>query len=117
MVTTSAERAEQAFQVARQRAWFNTLRSRIFRWPRAMLSLGDVRRHITLRGQHELGSRAVPLAHIIGSEGRAGDFDRHFLLLSPGLAVTWQYRVCNFRKHTLSPTHLMCKAFSHLLDG
>jgi len=86
----SVEQAEQAFQVARRRAWRNWLRGLLLRWPREMLSLGEVRRRITLRGQRDLGVRSVPLTSIIGSEGRAGDFDRHFLPLETVVPARWK---------------------------
>lgn len=86
----SVEKAEAAFQAARRRAWLNWVRSRLVRWPRGMLSLGEVRRHISPRGQRDLGNRAVPLAHIIGSGGRAGDFDRHFLPLDTVAPARWK---------------------------
>jgi len=86
----SVEKAEAAFQVARRRAWLNWVRSRLLRRPREMLSLGEVRRHISLCGQRDLGNRTVPLAHIIGSEGRASGFDRHFLPLDTIAPARWK---------------------------
>jgi hypothetical protein len=66
------------FQRARRRALFAHLRAIINQAPNELLSLEDVRARLHIRGQHHLGHRAVPLSHIVGSEGRYADFDRHF---------------------------------------
>jgi hypothetical protein len=54
-----------------------------------MFSLEDVRTRLNVRGQRWLGHQTVPLDHIIGSEGRYGDFDRRFLPRSNALKGRW----------------------------
>jgi hypothetical protein len=66
------------FHRARRKAFFAQLLAVINRAPNELLSLDDVRARLHVRGQHHLGHRSVPLDHIVGSEGRYADFDRHF---------------------------------------
>lgn len=47
--------------------------------PRTLLPFEEVRSRLNIRGQHDRGLQVVPLANIIGSEGRYTDFDRSFL--------------------------------------
>lgn len=66
------------FNRARRKAFFAQLQALLNRRPNELLSLEEVRARLNVRGQHYLGLRAVPLDHIVGSEGRYADFDRTF---------------------------------------
>ena len=66
------------FEDARRREWLAALRDAVSRSPHELLALEEVRNRLQIRGQRHLGHMTVPLDHIIGSEGRYGDFDRHF---------------------------------------
>ena len=52
--------------------------SRLSRSRIELLSYDDVRKHHSIKGQHELGVRIVPIDQIVGSMGRCRDFDRAF---------------------------------------
>jgi len=39
---------------------------------------------------HYLGTRVVPLSRVVGTENRAGDFDRHFRPLNSNTQERWQ---------------------------
>jgi hypothetical protein len=83
-------RASRAnFQEARRKALLAALRDLLHGHPNEMLSLADVRARLNVRGQRYLGHHAVPIDHIIGSEGRYSDFDRHFLPRSNKLGERW----------------------------
>jgi hypothetical protein len=85
-----AIRAAQAhFEEARRRAWLGALLDTFTRRPNAMLSFDEVRARLNVRGQRYLGHQAVPLDHIIGSEGRYSDFDRRFMPRSNKLKQRW----------------------------
>jgi hypothetical protein len=66
------------FHRARRRAFFSHLLALVTREARELLSFDEVRARLHVRGQHYLGHQTVPLDHIVGSEGRYADFDRHF---------------------------------------
>jgi len=60
--------------IAKWRDWL----SRFTRRCNDLLVLDQIRPRLTRRGQHALGLQIVPLNNIVGSEGRAHDFDRAF---------------------------------------
>lgn len=66
------------FTRARRRALFGQLRALIHRSDNELLPFEEVRARLNVRGQRHLGNRAIPLAQIVGSEGRYVDFDRQF---------------------------------------
>jgi hypothetical protein len=66
------------FSRARRKAFFAQLQALVNRQSNELLSLEEVRARLNVRGQHYLGTQTVPLEHIVGSEGRYADFDRHF---------------------------------------
>src|SRR5262245_2161238 len=90
MNSLSSERMAQVhFQEARRKALVAALSDLLRGQPAEMLSLADVRARLNVRGQRYLGQHAVPIDHIIGSEGRYGDFDRRFLPRSNKLLERW----------------------------
>jgi hypothetical protein len=54
-----------------------------------LLSLGDVRSLLKPASEHYKGMRAVPLAKIVGSEGRSNDFNKAFLPRHDKLMHRW----------------------------
>ena len=66
------------FNRARRKAFLAQLLGIVNRSSNELLSLEEVRARLNVRGQHYLGHQTVPLDHIVGSEGRYSDFDRHF---------------------------------------
>lgn len=77
------------FEEARRREWISALRDALSRAPHELLALEEVRNRLQIRGQRHLGLMTVPLDKIIGSEGRYGDFDRHFLPRSDHIRDRW----------------------------
>jgi hypothetical protein len=77
------------FRDARRKALLTELLDALRRQPSNMLSLDDVRARLNVRGQRWLGHQVVSVDHIIGSEGRYGDFDRQFLPRSDKLKERW----------------------------
>lgn len=72
------EIAQEDFYRARRKALFAQLLALLTRTPNELLSFEQVRAHLNVRGQHYLGHQTVPIAQIVGSEGRYNDFDRQF---------------------------------------
>ncbi len=77
------------FNDARRKAFLTQLLDILRRRPNSSISFEDVRTRINVRGQRWIGHQTVPLANIIGSEGRYGDFDRQFLPRSDALRDRW----------------------------
>lgn len=71
--------ARTHFDAARRLEWIAAMVDSLRHAPHDLLSFEEVRQRLQIRGQHALGIQTVPIDHIIGSEGRYGDFDRHFL--------------------------------------
>jgi hypothetical protein len=66
------------FNRARRKAFFAQLLSLINRESNQLVPFEEVRARLNVRGQHYLGNQTVPLANIVGSEGRYADFNRQF---------------------------------------
>jgi hypothetical protein len=66
------------FSRARRKALFGQLLALITRSSNDLLPFDEVRARLNIRGQHSLGLQTVPVAQIVGSEGRYADFDRQF---------------------------------------
>jgi hypothetical protein len=71
--------ADNQFRDARSKALVAGLLDLLRRQSHEMLAFSDVRACLNIRGQRARGRQMVPVAHIIGSEGRYHDFDRRFL--------------------------------------
>jgi hypothetical protein len=77
------------FRDARNKALVEGLLDLLRQQPREMLSFADVRVSLNVRGQRSLGHQAIPVANIIGSEGRYHDFDRRFLPRNDAVQRRW----------------------------
>ncbi|MBS1967648.1 MAG: DUF4032 domain-containing protein [Chloroflexi bacterium SZAS-1] len=77
------------FADARRKAFLKELFDTLRRRSTSPISLDDVRSRINVRGQRWLGHQTVPLANIVGSEGRYSDFDRQFLPRTDALRDRW----------------------------
>ncbi len=86
---TTMRNAQHHFQEARRKALLSALAALLRGQSSEMLSLEDVRARLNVRGQRYLGLQTVLLSHIVGSEGRYEDFDRHFLPRSDTLKQRW----------------------------
>jgi hypothetical protein len=83
------EAAARRFEEAHRKALITALMDAIRGRSEEMLSFDEVRARLNVRGQRSIGHQVVPLDHIVGSEGRYGDFDRRFLPRSRALKARW----------------------------
>ncbi|MFV9504468.1 MAG: hypothetical protein AB4911_07865 [Oscillochloridaceae bacterium umkhey_bin13] len=66
------------FNRARRKALLGQLLALVTRDSNELLAFEEVKARLNIRGQRYLGHQTVPVDHIVGSEGRYADFDRHF---------------------------------------
>lgn len=78
MMTMTNRLALQDFENARQQVFWRDLLSLLTREANYPLSLNQIRCCLPLKQQHYRGLQIVSLNQIVGSEGRANDFDRAF---------------------------------------
>lgn len=78
------------FAEARRRALLALIRDTLRRQQRELLPYSAVASRFLIRGQIARGIRLVPLAQIIGSQGRYEDFDRSFLPRNERTAERWK---------------------------
>ncbi len=78
------------FDAARRTALIRELLKPLRREPRDLLSFDDVRQQLRLRHLVDRGIEDVPLDKIVGSLGRADEFDREFLPRREALRDRWQ---------------------------
>jgi len=71
--------AQEDFQRARSKAFWNRIVGWLMGEQTDLLPLDAVKAHLPVQGQHDLGLQAVPIRQIVGSESRYRDFDRAFL--------------------------------------
>lgn len=84
--TTAAKLQFQAAHAgARRDALIDGLSGR----PAAMPTLDEARGQARVSGRRHLGLRTIPLAQIVGSEGRSSDFDRRFQPRAAHLEERW----------------------------
>jgi hypothetical protein len=77
------------FKRARRQAFLARLLSRLNHESNDLLPLNEVRLRLHSRGQHYRGLQTVPVAAIVGSEGRYEDFNRQFLPRAAALKDRW----------------------------
>lgn len=75
---------------ARYTAVIQALVDMMARRSRDLVPLDEVRLRLPMRSSHYRGLQAVPLTHIVGSQGRYTDFDRYFLPRQAHLRERWQ---------------------------
>lgn len=85
-----ANEIDENFRRARRQAFFARLMSIMNGTPNDLLPFNEVRSRLRVRGQHYRGLYTVPVAQIVGSEGRYSDFDRGFSPLRGSLKSRWQ---------------------------
>ncbi len=92
---------------ARQQAFLRAIKDRLRRDPRGLLPFSEVRARLAVRGQHDRGIQLVPLANIVGSQGRYLDFDRSFLPLTGVTVQRWKHvRRAHYHSMELPPVEL-----------
>lgn len=77
------------FARARRKAFLSRLLAFLRHQPNELLPFSEVRARLNVRGQQDCGMQTVPLARIVGSEGRYSDFDRGFLPLRQKTRDRW----------------------------
>lgn len=70
--------AQETFINARKQGAWHSLKNRLLRKPNRLESYAEVTARGQLSQQHELGTQPVEIKQIVGSMGRADDFDRQF---------------------------------------
>ncbi len=78
------------FDAARRAALIRELLTPLRKEPRELLSFDEVRQQLRLRHLVDRGLRDVPLDQIVGSLGRADEFDREFLPKREALRERWE---------------------------
>lgn len=78
------------FDAARRAALIRELLKPLHRQPRELLSFDEIRRQLQLRHLVDRGLQDVQLDQIVGSLGRADEFDREFLPRREALRERWQ---------------------------
>lgn len=71
--------ARSDFESARRKNFWRSIASWITHSSNELLPYSEVRKHIPMGGQRDIGLRQIPLDQIVGSVGRYRDFDRAFL--------------------------------------
>ena len=85
-----ALQARDDFKLARMRAMLNRLLSTLVGRPGCLRSFSKAQEATTVRGLRDRGVREVPLASIVGSVGRARDFDSKFNPLRSNTRARWE---------------------------
>jgi hypothetical protein len=94
-------------RAVRKAAWRDRI-SWLTRKCNDLLSFEQIRRCLSLKGQHPLGLQIVALDKIVGSEGRAHDFDRAFFPRSAHTQQRWiGIAQANYAQVPLPPVDLV----------
>jgi hypothetical protein len=100
--------ALKLYRRARSRGILDWVRSVLAGGPSHLLDLGGVLATCTVRNRCDLGTQAVPIDRIVGSEGRGKDFDASFRPLRAHNQARW-VRVAEamYMGVPLPPVHLI----------
>lgn len=79
------------FDAARRTALIRELLKTLRKEPRELMSFDAIRRQLQLRHLTDRGLQNVPLDQIVGSLGRADEFDREFLPRREALRERWEH--------------------------
>ena len=74
----SKANAHEQFARLHRQAFWRGLWSRLTRQPHSLLALDAVRKHYYIHAPIPAGICTVPIADVVGTEGRAADFDANF---------------------------------------
>ena len=83
-------RYDPDYSAARTKAFFNRVLARLAGRPNRLLSFGEVKDKLNLRGSAYRGLQTVPVKAIIGSVDRYRDFDSAFLPTQTHTADRWK---------------------------
>lgn len=88
-LTMAHTMAQNDFDIARSKAFWHRLLSLLVRKPNRLLSFSDLSKYRAITGQRSLGLKTVAVDRIVGSVGRAQDFDRDFLPRNENTQHRW----------------------------
>ncbi len=86
---TLANMAFNDFEKAQSKAFWRKWLYRLTGKPSHLPSLEDIMRCRAITGQRSLGTMTVAINHIVGSVGRAQDFDRDFMPRNENTLERW----------------------------
>ncbi|MGA2141772.1 MAG: transcriptional regulator [Brevinematales bacterium] len=92
----------EAFDRARNKAFFREILNKIFRKRNALFRFDEVKSMLSPEGMSYMGLQTIPINKIMGSEGRYSDFDINFLPLKDNNRGRWQ----NIELANLKDLHL-----------
>ena len=107
-------RADNDFSQARQKAFWDEIRSFISRRSNRLLPFDEVKSKLEVCFTKDLGIQTIPIDSIVGSEGRYHSFTRHFLPLDDNLRDRWKkVNEAHYAKQSLPPIELykVCDAY------
>ncbi len=84
------EQTEEDFLKARNKAFVNEVQHLLNPEEAKLISLNDVKSLIKPSAETYLGMKVIPVAKIVGSEGRYKDFDNKFFPKSSHLKTRWE---------------------------
>ncbi|HSJ56686.1 MAG TPA: DUF4032 domain-containing protein [Anaerolineae bacterium] len=85
------QKAEEAFTQARRRAFVQRIWHYVTRQPEdGLLSFDQVRDKLSIRGQHYVGLRSIPIEKVVGTVGRYQEFNRAFLPTQEHIRERWK---------------------------
>lgn len=84
------EQTEEDFLKARNRAFFNEIQHLLNPEEAKLIALNDVKNLIKPSAETYIGMKVIPVAKIVGSEGRYQDFDNKFFPKNSHLRVRWE---------------------------
>lgn len=87
--TTALQMARRRFEEMQRAGQLRRMWSGLRRRARGLLALADYQQGCALVEQHYLGTCAVPLEQIVGSENRTTDFDTAFYPIGEHMASKW----------------------------
>lgn len=97
----------QDFERARRRAFWRDLLSRLTRKDNNLLSFEQIRQGQLVTRRHYRGLQTVPLAKIVGSEGRYRDFDQAFFPRQSQTKERWlSINQAHYQEVSLPPVEL-----------
>lgn len=83
--------SEEDFNRARNKAFVNSIQHLLSPEEVSLISLNDVKQMIKPMNETYVGMKVIPIAKVVGSEGRYNDFDNRFFPKSSHLKARWEH--------------------------
>jgi hypothetical protein len=101
------QQARDDWARARRKAFIQSMLDLLAKRSNELVPFQEVRARLPIKGSHYRGLQQVPVSKIVGSEGRYGDFDRHFLPRQTQTQQRWQsVDVAHYEDVPLPPVDL-----------